>query len=290
MQNALLSVRSAWLVLCVLTGLMLATGCIESGADSRVVMEWNNEVPMRLPLFDTGNMERQCVAAAPWGSQSWGIEAATFSDAADRFIAAARFRSFENHVYVYGKEDQGRWGFARYVQGDIWGGSNCGDQIPWHLPRPLRLDGRNPTVQLDIHRDTTQLDTPDNSWVMLALNVWVTSPEFPPGPDKTGHKPLVMDLSFYQECNFADCGLGYSEDASAFRYQDSVGETPLREWRSWRLELWDYLDAALEQPYPSGSIAGARDTIELHQIEFLIEVRNATGAASIRNFALLYEQ
>src|SRR5262245_53598096 len=80
-----------------------------------------------LTKYDSGDLTSACTVAAPWGSNSWGIEGSTFSDPNDHTLAGARFVENGHQGYLYGREDSGRWGFVRFIQGNLWGGTNCGD-------------------------------------------------------------------------------------------------------------------------------------------------------------------
>ena len=247
---------------------------------------WNNNGDFELPVIDTGNVGGQCYIYAPWGNTSWGVEGYTFSDPENHTITWSRFRSSGHEGYLYGKEESGKWGLVRYIQGDVWGGSYCGI-IPWNIPSPLPIDGKNISLNMDIFRDTNSLLSSSDSWIMFAVNIWFSSPELPGGNDISGHKPLVMDLIFYHQCNWTGCGYGVFEDNDAFHYQVFIGETPYG-WKSWSIPLNDYIQRALDYQWTSGSIAHSKDTLKIYQIEFLIELKNSEGAATIDNFFLRY--
>src|SRR5262249_55886458 len=180
-----------------------------------------------LGAFDNGNLNEACTQLAPWGD-SWGIDAETFTSPDTHALAGARFLVYDrgggnDAAYFYGKESDGRWGFVRYIQGDMWGGGNCGP-IAWHRFAPVPTHGRSVHMHLSLYRDTTQLLTSSQSWIMFAINVWFSSPDMPkPGGDKLGRKPLVMDLAFHHECNMSGCKLRNYEDDSAYHYQALVG-------------------------------------------------------------------
>ena len=124
---------------------------------------------------------------------------------------------------------------------------------------------------------------------MFAVNVWFSSPELPVGADKTGHKPIVLDLAFYHDCNILGCEIVHKEDDKAFHYQVLIDETPLDSWKSWTIDLDPYIEKALNHAWDSGPIDYAQDTLKLYQLDFVIELQNTEGAAMIDNFALTYE-
>jgi hypothetical protein len=175
---------------------------------------------------------------------------------------------------MYGKETTGKWGLVRFIQGDAWGGSNCG-AIPWNVPSPIAVTGRNLTLKLNLYRDMSRLLTADQSWIMFAINVWFNSPAL--------SKRLVMDLAFHRECNLSSgCSFANFEDTAAYHYQYTVGETPHRAWKSWTINLNQHIDAAVN----AFNLQAAQDTLTVTQLEFLIELKQAEGAASIDNFFL----
>jgi hypothetical protein len=145
-------------------------------------------------------------------------------------------------------------------------------------------------LEIDIYRDTNTLLTSNNSWILFATKTWFSSPDLPKsGNDINGRKPLVIDLIFYHSCNWTGCGYGHFEDNDAYHYQVFVDETPHKNWGSWSVALKDYIREALHYPWPSGSIVGAEETLKLYQLEFVIELKNAEGAATIDNFVLSHK-
>ena len=249
---------------------------------------WNSDGGFALDPIDTGNIKDQCYINAPWGSNSWGVEGSTFSDPADYTINWSRFAilsSDPDQGYLYGRDGSGKWGLVKYIQGDVWGGSNCGP-IPWNRPGPLPTYGNDLTLKIDIYRDTNILLTSDDSWIMFAVNLWLSSPHLPSRGDINDRKPLVIDLIFYHDCNWDGCGYGHFEDDDAFHYQVFISETPYRGWGFWSIALNNYIQEALN--YPSWPIADAEETLKLYQLEFAIELKNAVGAATIDNFFLEY--
>ena len=254
---------------------------------------WNTYSRFRVPVYDSGRLSNVCFIKAPWGSHSWGVEASSFSDPRNHRLQAARFSRRRTGVATLaGMDSNSRWGFVRYVQGDIWGRSHCG-AIPWRIPPPLATSGRQPVVKVDYRRDGGRLLTPHNSWLMPAINIWFSSPAFPPGGDKTGHKPLVMDLAFGYQCNIPGCKLGSFEDEYAFHYQRFVpyrrfgdrtrcGGRPA--WRCYTIPLNGFIRDAVRHDWrPSGPLDGAGRSLRLYQLDVLIELYNSRGAASIDN-------
>jgi hypothetical protein len=239
-----------------------------------------------LAQMDTGNIDAACTMRAPWGAASWGVEAATFSDPEDRTLDTARFMATGENGYLYGLETQGKWGFARFIQGDVWGGGNCGP-IPWYRFDPIATDRDELWMDLDVYRDTSNLFTDDDSWIMLAVNLWFSSPDLPEaGGDINGRKPLVMDLVVYYQCTIAGCGLENKESDSAYHYQAVVGEAPLAEWSHVSFSLAPHIEAALAAfDIP----ADVRPSLALYQAEVLVELHRSEGAASIDNVVLRAE-
>jgi len=261
---------------------------------------WNADGRFRLPSYDSGRLSRVCFIKAPWGRNSWGIEASTFSDPRNHRLQRARF--FRRHApaaYLSGMDSNSRWGFVRYVQGDVWGRSHCG-RIPWRVPRPLGTSGRQLVLEVDYRRESARLLTSRDSWLMPAVNLWFSSPALPAGGDKTGNMPLVMDLAFEYRCNIPGCKLGSFQDVHAFHYQRFL---PYRRyadrarcegrpaWRCYSIPLNGLIRNALRHDWkPSGPITRARHSLRLYQLDVLIEFYNSRGAASIDNVRLRHRQ
>ncbi len=259
-----------WFFLLLLAILML-TSC-ESGPQV-----WNHDGNFDLEPFETEDIREQFFVDAPWGNQSWGIEGASFDKKnSSHTISGANFISWGDEGYLYGKEEAGYWSFVRYIQGDVWGGTYEGP-VPWYVPPPLYTHDKKLTLSLDIQRGTNLFLTKDKSWHMFAVNVWLNAPDFP--------KPLVLDLIFYHDCNEPECNWGSFEDEDAYHYQAFIGETPYREWKSWTIPLHEHIQEALTTFNLSAS---AKETT-LHQLEFVIELKNAEGAAIIKDFFLIFE-
>ena len=212
---------------------------------------------------------------APWGDQSWGIEGASFDkENPSHAISGANFISWGNEGYLYGKEEAGYWSFVRYIQGDVWGGTYQGP-APWYVPPPLETYNKTLLLEIDIQRDTNLFLTESESWHMFAINVWLNAPDLP--------KPLVLDLIFYHDCNWDECSWGSFEDEDAYHYQTFIGETPYRQWKSWRIPL----DQHIEEALMAFDLTSHAPQTKLYQLEFLIELKHAEGAATIKNFFLI---
>jgi hypothetical protein len=227
--------------------------------------------------------DRQC-QSIPW----------YFNDPADTRIAGQRYYCRGGKAYLYGKEVRPEvvaMGFVRFIQGNMW----LRRPVRWRKPDPLPLvatpsratntsAGPGPrlrplTINLDLYRgDWIQRNSPAR--VMYAINLWVSSPNFPSGTDIIGRKPLVLDLAFYTDGGWPLRGLSSFAGAKAFHYQEAVGETPLKQWRTWRFDPSPFIERALR--YFSLPAEGTA----IYQLEFLIELKNAEGSAMIDNFYL----
>jgi len=259
--------------LLVSTLLMISIVAITNGSSPRW-RGWNNDGDFDLQSFDTGNINGQFLVDAPWGSDSWGIEASSFDkDNPERTISGARFASWGNGAYLYGKEEEGYWSLVRCVQGDAWGRA-----VPWHVPNALSTYRKNLVLYLDTYRDTNNMLSSSNSWNMFAINVWLNSPNL--------SKRIVLDLVFYQDCNWDNCGLAHYEDENAYHYQVVIGETPYKEWKSWEISLSEHIQNALEE----FQLQDAKKRLKIYQLEYVIELKNAEGAAMINNFYLVEEK
>lgn len=261
---------------------------------------WNHNGDFSLPRSPQigGNLEETCFSLAPWGADSWGVEAGSFNSA-NQTLTAARFAQFGENLYLYGKQqnapDDFSLGLVRAVQGNVWQDRTlCDAPIPWYIPEPLPLQN-DLQLALDYRLDTANLLAVDSAWMMVAVNVWLSSPEFPPGADGRGRKPLVLDLVLYHACNTPGCHLEHFEDEAAFHYQKIVSDNQLRLGHAleWRAALAPHVQDALLSEYAcrdeqcTGFPAGlSLDALHLYQLEFVIELRNAEGAALIDNFHL----
>lgn len=233
-----------------------------------------------LPAFDVegGGL---CMSIAPVEDQSWGIEGYVFSGDDNIFGANAldwyRAQRTEDGVYIYGRETQSEWGLARIVQGDVWGGTQCGNEIEWHQPTPiLASDISGVEFSYDLISPTNLL-TEDDSWVMVALNLWLN--------DATYSKRLVIDLVLHHDCNIPGCRLRHFEDDDAFHYMHPV--TDLNT-----LDLPAVIQAALGANYEgecisttcTGQLPSANPTLQ--QFEFVMEVHNAEAATTVTSLGL----
>jgi len=258
-------------------------------SDGRAV--WNHDGDFELGPFDTGDIVAECTLDAPWGGDAWGLEGSSFdSNNPGHTIDLARFSSAGHDARLYGKEESNYWSLVRYIQGDVWGGPHGGcPPITWYRPPPLATYGRDLSLEINIQRDIPddEATLPPGGWVMFAINVWFSSPEFPVGVDANGRKPLVMDLIFYHDCNWGGCGYGSKESDLAYHYQAFIGQTPHGQSTPWTIDLNEHIQQALGYPWPSGSIAHAEDTLHLYQLEFVIELKRAEGEAHIDDFYLL---
>jgi hypothetical protein len=240
--------------------------------------------------LDTGNIVETCFVDAPWGSQSWGVEASSFLDTNNNQLDAARFRAYGNRAYLYGRETAGSWGFARFVQGDIWGGSNCDQPIRWHVPEPLPVADRQLYIDMRALRDITELS--EDGWIMFAINVWLHSDYLPDtGGVREDNKPLVIDLALYQDCNFEGCSLNNFESESAFHYQVLLDrQAPAYEWQEWEIDLTRVIEDAVAYEWPGENPPSWDvDSLKLYQLDVLVELRNAEGALTVDRLALRWQ-
>ncbi len=269
---------------------------------------WNTDGGFALADRDVGVITGKKHDDHPWGPNTWGVQGRTFGGAwtvwipgmaSDGPIAAQRYYIRHGQAYLYGKESDGRYGFVRYILGDVW---RPGGPIPLPLypgdirvpapsmnrnprrregPRPLE-DIRPLTLTLDLYRGATSHTSSSASRAMYAINLWITGPYFPIGRDVLGRKPLVFDLDFYTSGTLAHRSVRSFESSSCYHYQESVGVTPLSSWRSWRIDLKEVILRALRRfgLQPEGAA--------IYQLEFLIELVNAEGSAMIDNFYLTY--
>ncbi len=241
---------------------------------------WNADQRFALlPHMDTKNLKSQTYLRAISGS-SWGIQGRTFKPPPDGPLGWQRYICSGNSLYMYGKEERGRWGFVRCIQGDVWGGlRRPPNRVSWHTPRPLSILNRSLRVKLDFYNDTSRLGRSGKPWLMHAINVWVSSPSFPlNGKDRNGKKPLVLDLAFYHSGG----SLHSHQSAVAYHFQESVGNTPAKQRRAFHFNLSQYIQRALRH------FRLPQTDVKLYQLEFLIELKHAEGAAKITDFELLY--
>lgn len=241
---------------------------------------WNADQGFaRLPRKDTQNLKNKNYSKELSGS-SWGLQGRTFKPAPDGPLSWQRYIYSGSGLYMYGKEERGRWGFVRCIQGDVWGGlRRPPNRVSWNTPPPLSIQNNTLRVKLNFYNDTSSLGRSGRPWVMHAINVWVSSSSFPlNGKDRNGKKPLVLDLAFYH----SGSSLRSHQSAVAYHYQASVGNTPAKQRRSYYFNLSQYIQSALNH------FRLPQTGVKLYQLEFLIELKNAEGAAKISNFELQY--
>lgn len=264
----------------------------------------NHDGAFEMAAFDIEG-HNGCISDAPWGSRSWGIEAANFTpnNAQRNAISWFRFRKAPAGVYLYGQELSGKWSYVRYVQGDAWGGTHCGDAPSWYIFQPVPVVETPLQVELDFLLDTHTLVTDDNSWLMFAVNLWFRSPairsnDLTQANQVHGNKPLVVDFVLHHECNLeSDCGLRFFESDTAFHYMIPIDPDYSFEngMRRYIFGVNEHIREAVEATYlPEcetteclGEIPDeALNSLELMQFEFVTELFNAEGAAVIDNFFL----
>lgn len=270
--------------------LLAASGCVpvRPPPDAEALADRALDVPLvdetfDGPAFDTGLLRDRCYAAAPWGGRSWGIEGGTFSRPGVFTLAQARFSATGHDAYLWGKDDSGDWGFVRYIQGSAWADTNC-DATPWRRFRPFDTFGRTIDLGLRIRRETTRLLHPERAWVLFAVNVWLSSPNLPKvGGSRWGRKPIVMDLSVHHETTSPTARLRHFEDQWAYHYQVDVAEAPAAAWQSVRVPLHEHIRAAVREFALPPAV---ERTLQIAQLELVIELHHSEGAARIDDFTL----
>jgi hypothetical protein len=232
--------------------------------------------------FDSMNLIDKCTQRAQWGATSWGMTGETF--ATPYTLASARFTTKDGQAYLYGKEDDGRFGAVTFVQGDVWGHGNCADAIPWNVFTPVAMAGRDARVQVRVFRDTDNLLPGPEGWLLMGVSAWFSSPDLPvAGGDVNGKKPLVLDLAVHHECTGTDCALEPFDGDGVYYYQTLAKQSASKAWTSVDLDLSTYLEEAIAHFH----LEAAAASMKLYQLEFVIEVQNAEGAASIDDFKLI---
>jgi hypothetical protein len=232
----------------------------------------------------------------PWGNSSWGISAYAWepSSSTKQPIHYYNFTSDGQTAYLEGHEEDGYYGVVRYIQGDVW----WGDQVPWNLPwneprnpQNLLTHNRQLDIDIDIYRDQ-ETDLPGSSRIMYAINIWFYSDELP-GPNWSGGPPgpkrLVMDLIFHVagEQN----SINSFVDEYAFHYQAMIGEAPYQNWAHYDIDLTEHINNALSLNWNGvGPILFAEDTLEIKQLEYLLELKRASAACSIDSLVLTYSE
>lgn len=207
-------------------------------------------------------------------------------------------------------------GFVRYVQGYIWDGPRCDnpwavDKIPWaggEWAKDFKrlVDEHEIRIELDYLINEAHLLDQSDSWIMFAINTWFQDPN--QDRNASSNKRVVMDLvvchKFSKEGleNYEDEeGLESFEDEHAFHYQDFVvDDCNLGNWVTLPpLDLNQKIQDALSEHYVN-RCAEARncaldgkipyDSLALKQVEFVMELQNAEGAACIDNFFVKYRK
>lgn len=256
---------------------------------------WNIIPDFALLNADTQG-QSSCLTDAPWGSGAWGIEAGSFQDAqgnvTDRHIDAFRFVTNQQSGYLYARDEQSRWGLVRYIQGTAWPGSLCGTPIPWQVPSPLAVTSGDSPLALDIRHtiDTYNLLTDDDSWLMFAANMWFHSDDAP--------KRLVVDIVLSHECNQDPyCRIRNFESDEAFHYMTQVvpQADALTADTAVTVDVRQVVQDALNATYLNETSSNRlgptynAQTLNLLQLEYVIEVYNAEGAASVDYLGLRTE-
>lgn len=250
---------------------------------------WNADGDFSLPVFDSGLLKEGCNSLAPWGNRSWGFAYATFKGSFDHVLTVTRFKSSGWDAYLYGKDiHPGRaWGYVRFVQGDIWGCGDCGSR-QYFIPPPGSLHNRRVLLNLDCIIDTAKLLTHNDSWVMAAVNIWLSGPGMPPGKDCLGRKPLVIDLYIYHESNMGN--IVPQQDEFAFHVPIALKPAILGEKSSWSADITPQLTQAVQTNFPGlkqlGPARPQLADLKIYQLDFVLEMVNAEAAATIDNFNL----
>lgn len=247
-----------------------------------------------IDLFDTGWLDKRCTNLSPWGPSGWGVNSGTFLRADDdRALEGARFRVFSEGgsrvASLFAKESRGiKMGFARFIQGDAWGGTGCpgAAAIGWAKPAPLAVGGRRLALKIDVKTEevrkfSSRWTVSGRSHAMIAFNVWLSSPHLP--------KRAVLDLAVVHDCNWGvgPCGPNPNEDGKAYHYIVHVGDgrdSPQGRWVRWIVDLNKHLrDAAARFGWPEAALR----SLSITQVEFLIEVMDAQAGVVFDNVHLL---
>lgn len=250
---------------------------------------WNLDGDFSLDAFDTGNITQCCNSLAPWGCRAWGIEFATFQGAYGHALTAARFKSSGWDAYLYGKNLQpGRaWGYVRYIQGNVWKNGHCGPRRHFS-PAPCPLNNRRIMLSLDCILDTARLLTPNDSWILAAVNLWLSGPAMPSGNDCLGRKPMVIDFYIFHQSNMKS--IVPHEDEFAFHVPVPLRPAVIGKKISWRTDITPHLVNAVHSDFPGlNQLEPKRPALEdlkIYQMEFVLELVNAEAAATIDNFML----
>jgi len=267
----------------IIVMLLLASfAVLPATSATRIKEAWNKDGDFELGSFDSGDRYDENYVDAPWGKDSWGVHGYVWGkNGQEQPISHCRFASWGHTGYLYGHYEggDGTYGVVRYIQGDVWGNH----QDDWYCPSPLPIKDKKLTLTIDLYRDTNIKHRSD-SWIMFAVNIWLKSPELIDPNDPSKPDKIVMDLIFYGGQP------EHKRDESAYHYQYFIGETPYREWKTWSIDISWHINNMLAWLYQEYGIFGISDTLEICQLEFLIELQNdAEAACSIDNFYLYYE-
>lgn len=255
--------------------------------------------------FDTGPISNRCTNLAPWANAGWGLNAGTFLRTDDlHALEGARLRVFHDAntnsqvAGIFAKESRGiRMGFARFVQGDAWGGTSCpsavgsdGGRIGWGKPKPLAVSGRRLGLKIDVRNEEVwkfsnrarRGGVGGTSHVMMAFNVWLSSPRLA--------KRAVLDLAVVHDCNWGAgvCGPNTGEGANAYHYIVHLSrddrDSPRGQWTRWIIDLSRHISRAADK---FGWDKSVRESLSITQVEFLIEVMDGQGKVLFDNVHLL---
>jgi hypothetical protein len=235
--------------------------------------------------WDSGTLQNYSLEHAPWGAASWGAAAAVFDDGDNHAMGFVRAATFDDIGYLFGQEDRGKFGFVRFVQGDMWGGGYFGP-IQWQKFEPVPIADKRVVMSFDVYLGDHEPVGEGRHWILQGLNVWVSGPNMVAGPDKLGRKPLVMDLVVENECSESGCGLDHFEDASAYHYQVSVARPPHRQWAHVDVNITAHVLAAWNVFALPES---ARADLALYQAEYVVELSRMKASALVDNISLRVE-
>lgn len=233
---------------------------------------------LALPAWDSGQIVHACRAEAPWGNASWGVEAASFLDedaeaSADRTIDLARVSVQNGAARIAAADVNGRWAFARVIQGDVWGGTSCGP-VPWNRIEPILVARQRLTLDFDACLESSALRSAVGSWILAGANVWLSGPTLPArGEDRNGRKPLVLDLMVHHRSSMIGTSDGSHESAVAYHYQTSVAEAPPGRWTHVALDLTREVRAAAAR----FGLERSWNELAIGQVELVVEVHDAAA-------------
>nr|WP_319490837.1 hypothetical protein [uncultured Desulfobacter sp.] len=153
---------------------------------------------------------------------------------------------------------------------------------------PCPLNNRRILLNLDCILDTAKLLTPDDSWILAAVNLWLSGPAMPPGNDCLGRKPLVLDFYIFHQSNMKS--IVPHEDGFAFHVPVSLKPAVIGKKISWRRDITQHLVNAVHSDFPGlkrlGPARPRLEDLKIYQMEFVLELVNAEAAATIDKFTL----